>query len=46
MRLLNRTIKPHFDHSGTFNDNRFSLAAASAMLSRVLTAECLDELLQ
>ncbi|GAA2357324.1 aspartate aminotransferase family protein [Streptomyces violaceusniger] len=46
MRLLSRTNEPHFDHSGTFNNNRFSMAAAAAMLSRVLTAKSLDELYQ
>lgn len=46
MRLLSRTNQPHFDHSGTFNNNRFSMAAAAAMLNQVLTAERLEELLQ
>lgn len=33
-----------FDHSGTFNNNRFSMAASSAMLSSVLTRASLDGL--
>ncbi|ATY13515.1 aspartate aminotransferase family protein [Amycolatopsis sp. AA4] len=44
MRMLDRANEPHFDHSGTFNNNRFSMAAALAMLNEVLTAERLDEL--
>ncbi len=46
MCLLDRSHEPHFDHSGTFNNNRFSMAAAAAMLGRVLTAERLDDLHQ
>lgn len=46
MRMLNRTNEPHFDHSGTFNNNRFSMAAAAAVLGEVITAERLDELFQ
>ncbi|MFD8236332.1 aspartate aminotransferase family protein [Streptomyces sp. NPDC059696] len=35
-----------YDHSGTFNNNRFSMAASAAMLSTVLTPSCLTELFE
>ncbi|MEV4709549.1 aminotransferase class III-fold pyridoxal phosphate-dependent enzyme [Actinoplanes sp. NPDC049316] len=46
MRLLVRGREPHFDHSGTFNNNRFTMAAAAAMLSTVLTEENLGVLFE
>ncbi|MFJ3909759.1 glutamate-1-semialdehyde 2,1-aminomutase [Streptomyces sp. 2132.2] len=35
-----------YDHSGTFNNNRFSMAASSAMLGTVLTRSSLDALFE
>lgn len=35
-----------YDHSGTFNNNRFSMAASSAMLGTVLTRAALDGLFE
>jgi len=41
-----RPALPHYDHSGTFNNNRFTMAAGAAMLSTVLTRENLDALFE
>ncbi|MEE1930850.1 hypothetical protein V1J52_22155 [Streptomyces sp. TRM 70351] len=44
MLQLARGQQPSYDHSGTFNNNRFSMAASAAMLSSVLTQDCPDAL--
>jgi glutamate-1-semialdehyde 2,1-aminomutase len=44
MLQIARGQQPSYDHSGTFNNNRFSMAASAAMLSSVLTRESLDAL--
>ena len=44
MGRFSRTHRPRYDHSGTFNNNRFSMAASSAMLRTVLTRTNLDAL--
>lgn len=42
MLLLERGPASSYDHSGTFNNNRFTMAAAGAMLGSVLTRQNLD----
>ncbi|MGW7046862.1 aspartate aminotransferase family protein [Streptomyces avermitilis] len=44
MLQIARGREPYYDHSGTFNNNRFSMAASSAMLSAILTRQNLDAL--
>jgi glutamate-1-semialdehyde 2,1-aminomutase len=46
MLQIARGREPYYDHSGTFNNNRFSMAASSAMLSTVLTRADLDALFE
>ncbi|BFU47384.1 aspartate aminotransferase family protein [Krasilnikovia sp. MM14-A1004] len=46
MLQLARGREPHFDHSGTFNNNRFTMAAGVAMLGSVLTRENLAALFE
>ncbi|MGW2560951.1 aspartate aminotransferase family protein [Streptomyces sp. NPDC001514] len=46
MLQIARGGEPSYDHSGTFNNNRFSMAASAAMLSTVLTRSRLDALFQ
>ncbi|MFC4071939.1 aspartate aminotransferase family protein [Actinoplanes subglobosus] len=42
MRRLDHAAQPHYAHSGTFNNNRFSMAAAIATLNTTLTRDNLD----
>jgi glutamate-1-semialdehyde 2,1-aminomutase len=46
MLRIARGQQPSYDHSGTFNNNRFSMAASAAMLSSVLTRDSIDALFQ